>query len=124
MGVWQTVDDNEGDIRTEMELYLTERGTLEAKVHHLYKPNAPITCRQCKGKKKNAKLIGMVIIWDLKDNGKKWCGGRIMDPATGKDYKCFIEMINEDKLKVRGYVGIPAVGRTQYWYRKGTLADQ
>ena len=122
VGIWQTIDDDEGDIRTEMEIYQSESGTLEAKVHHLFRPDAPITCDNCPGEKKDAKLIGMVIIWNLEDTGKRWEGGRIMDPASGRDYKCYVQVLNDDKLKVRGYIAFPAIGRTQYWYRKGTLS--
>lgn len=42
----------------------------------------------------------------------------ILDPENGKTYKCFIEL--EDggaKIKLRGFVGGPLLGRTQYWYR-------
>ncbi len=122
VGIWQTIDDDEGDIRTEMEIYQSESGTLEAKVHHLFRPDAPITCDNCPGEKKDAKLIGMVIIWNLEDTGKRCEGGRIMDPASGRDYKCYVQVLNDDKLKVRGYIAFPAIGRTQYWYRKGTLS--
>lgn len=40
------------------------------------------------------------------------------DPETGKIYKCSIAL--EDggkKLKVRGFIGISIMGRTQYWLR-------
>ncbi len=124
VGIWQTVDDDEGDVRTEMEVYLTEDGHLEARVHHLFKPDAPITCDRCPGEKKDAKLIGMVIIWDLEEKGNRWEGGSVLDPAAGREYKCYIEMLKDDKLKIRGYILFPAIGRTQYWYRKGTLTSR
>jgi uncharacterized protein (DUF2147 family) len=30
---------------------------------------------------------------------------KILDPKSGKVYKCFITLQSEDKLKVRGYIG-------------------
>ena len=119
VGIWQTIDDNEGDVRTEMEIYTSDNGSIEAKVHHLFKPDAPITCDNCPGEKKDAPLIGMVIMWNLQeDEDNQWTKGRILDPAAGRTYKCYIELLDPDKIKVRGYVGFPAIGRTQFWHRK------
>jgi len=118
VGFWKTVDDNTGETRSEMELYINAQGELEGKIHELMDADAPETCDLCPGDKKDAKLIGMVIMWGLEEDGDQWNGGRIMDPENGKTYKCYIELESEEKLKVRGYIGISALGRTQYWYRK------
>lgn len=117
LGIWKTVDDNTGETRSKMELYLNDEGELEGKIHELMDADAPETCDLCPGDKKDAKLVGMVIMWGLEEDGKQWDGGRIMDPENGKTYKCYIELESEKKLKVRGYIGISALGRTQYWYR-------
>ena len=118
LGFWKTVDDNTGETRSEMELYVNTEGELEGKIHMLMDADAPETCDLCPGEKKDAKLVGMVILWGLEEDGDQWEGGRIMDPENGKTYKCYIELQSEEKLKVRGYIGISALGRTQYWYRK------
>jgi len=53
----------------------------------------------------------------MKAKGKStYKGGRILDPENGKTYKCRIKLV-DDVLEVRGYIGIPALGRTQKWYR-------
>lgn len=124
-GIWQTIDDNHGDVRTEVELYLTEEGKLEAKVHHLFKPDAPLTCPKCPGDKKDQKLIGLVFMWDLEycKRREKWIDGTILEPESGRDFKCYVEMIDDNHIKVRGYIGFPAIGRTQHWYRKTESAD-
>lgn len=120
VGIWQTIDDNEGDVRTEVELYITDDGALEAKVHHLFRPDAPETCPRCPGDKKDQPLIGLIFMWDLEycDKRKRWHSGRILEPESGRDFRCYVEMLDDDHIKVRGYIGIPAVGRTQHWYRK------
>jgi uncharacterized protein (DUF2147 family) len=41
-----------------------------------------------------------------------------MDPKNGKIYDCKIELMPDGRLKVRGFVGISMLGRTQYWTRK------
>ena len=116
VGFWKTVDDNTGETRSIMEVYMNG-DELEGKIHQLLDADAPETCDVCPGDKKDAKLIGMVIMWGLEEDDDEWEGGKIMDPENGKVYKCYIELEGNDKLKVRGYIGFRAVGRTQYWYR-------
>ena len=123
VGIWQTIDDNEGDVRTEVELYYTTDSTIEAKVHHLFRPDAPLTCPRCPGNKKDQLLIGLIFMWNLEyDNrDERWEGGRILEPESGREFKCYLQMNDDDHIKVRGYIGFPAIGRTQNWYRKGSL---
>jgi uncharacterized protein (DUF2147 family) len=59
----------------------------------------------------------MEILTDLEKDGDAWEDGEILDPNNGSTYSCYIELENDNKLKVRGYIGISIVGRTQYWYR-------
>jgi uncharacterized protein (DUF2147 family) len=54
----------------------------------------------------------------MRRDGSEWSGGRILDPENGKIYRCTIEVVDGGKrLKVRGYIGISLIGRTQYWDR-------
>jgi len=116
-GTWKNIDDEDGKVKSHLEVYW-EDGVLKAKVAKLL-DNATVTvCKKCKGEKKDKPLVGMEIMWDLTADGdNEWAGGTIMDPKNGKEYKCKIELEEKDKLKVRGYVGVPTFGRTQYWYR-------
>ena len=59
-----------------------------------------------------------MIIENLKQDGNKFDSGTIMDPNNGKTYKCHIELTDNNKLKVRGYLGFSVFGRTQFWTRK------
>lgn len=117
VGIWKNIDDEDGKAKSHIEVYYHE-GKVYSKVIKLL-DNATITnCTKCKGDKKNQSLEGMIIMWDMEPDGDhKWSGGRILDPKSGKEYKCKIALESSDKLKVRGYVGMPAFGRTQYWYR-------
>lgn len=126
VGIWQTIDDNEGDVRTEVELYYGADSTLEARVHHLFRPDAPLTCPRCPGEKKDQLLIGLVFMWNLEyDYGdERWEEGRILEPESGREFKCYLQMKGDDEIKVRGYIGFPAIGRTQNWYRKGSLSSE
>ena len=47
-----------------------------------------------------------------------WGNGQVLDPDSGKFYKVKISLIDGGKrIKLRGYIGAPAFGRTQYWER-------
>jgi uncharacterized protein (DUF2147 family) len=75
-------------------------------------------CDRCKGSKKNQPIQGLVIIEGLEKDGDEFNGGTILDPENGKTYKCYLELVDKSKLKVRGYLGVSLLGRTQYWTRK------
>ena len=63
-------------------------------------------------------IIGLRVVRDLTADGDgKVSGGTIDDPENGKTYKCVITFVSDNKLDVRGYVGIPALGRTENWTR-------
>ena len=49
-----------------------------------------------------------------------WANGRIYDPASGNTYTCRLALEGNDRVRLRGYVGIPLIGRTTTWIRVGT----
>jgi len=59
----------------------------------------------------------LVIVRGLSKEGDEWTNGKILDPKNGKLYKCYIALEEENKLKLRGYIGFSLIGRTEYWYR-------
>lgn len=59
----------------------------------------------------------MEIINGLTKDGDEWQSAQILDPETGKEYKCYLILEAGNKLKVRGYIGFSLIGRTQYWTR-------
>jgi uncharacterized protein (DUF2147 family) len=63
-------------------------------------------------------LLGQVILKDMHDDGDgALAGGTIYEPDTGRTYKCRIEVLDHDRLKVRGFIGISLLGRSQVWTR-------
>jgi uncharacterized protein (DUF2147 family) len=55
------------------------------------------------------------VIKGLIKDGNEY-NSKILDPKSGKVYKCFITLQSKDKLKV-SYIGFALLGRTQYWHR-------
>lgn len=120
LGKWKTIDDVTNKPKSIVELY-EYNGKVYGKVIKLFREPSedqdPI-CDKCTDYRKNKKIIGMNIVTGLSKSGSEWSGGEITDPKTGKTYKCYITLEGADKLKVRGYLGVSVVGRTQYWYRE------
>ena len=117
-GVWITQDDETGKKKSEVLLYKNE-GKLYGKILNLLlDEDKGKLCVNCKGENKNLAIEGMVIVEGLELNGKTWEEGTILDPKSGKTYSCYITFENNNTLKVRGYIGISLLGRTQKWIRK------
>ena len=117
IGKWKTIDDNTGDEKSIVEIY-KENGKVYGKVVEiLVEGRQEATCRNCEGDDEDKPIQGLVIIKGLEKDGDEYNSGKILDPESGKMYKCYIELEEEDKLKVRGYIGFSLLGRTQYWYR-------
>ncbi len=120
-GTWKTIDDASKKPRSIVKITKDDAGVLTGTIIHIYpiagQPDDPV-CEQCEGALKDQPVDGMTILKGLTWDGKKWSGGTVLDPENGKTYKCFIELEGGgSKLKLRGFVGGPLLGRTQYWHR-------
>lgn len=68
--------------------------------------------------KRSNPVIGLIMLIGFKfDGDDEWKGGDIYDPESGKTYSCYMYLKNMNTLKVRGYVGISFLGRTETWAR-------
>ncbi len=119
-GLWKTIDDETGEPKSVVEIYLNE-GKLYGKIVKLFrKPGEdpdPV-CDKCDedDPRKNQKIIGMTIITDMvyDEDDDEWEDGEILDPKNGKVYDCKL-WVENGKLQVRGYVLF--FHRTQEWVR-------
>ena len=118
VGQWKTIDDKTGKEKSIIEIMSID-GILTGKIIKLLNPSKPNpVCEKCKGEKKDKPIEGMTILEGVSQKGKSWKGGTILDPKNGKTYKVTMKLVEEGaKLKVRGYIGIPTLGRTQTWIR-------
>jgi uncharacterized protein (DUF2147 family) len=68
---------------------------------------------------RNRPLVGLRIFAGFRHDGDgEWSGGTIYDPNSGNTYRCTLRLVDENTLKVRGYIGIPLIGRTETWTRQ------
>lgn len=67
--------------------------------------------------KRNTPGDQIPLIFHFRYDAKKnqWVDGEIYDPVHGKTYKCKMWFENDKTLRVRGYIGVPALGRTMTW---------
>ena len=122
VGRWKTVDDATGKAKSIVTIW-EQNGKLYGKVQQLLDPATPDypnpRCDDCPGEQKGRPVVGLRILWDMKKDGDGWSGGMILDPETGKTYRCLLSLADGGKkLKVRGYLGLSVLGRTQYWQRE------
>lgn len=121
IGRWKTVDDVTGRV-TSVVVIWEEKGELSGRIERLVDPvpgDPDPRCSRCEGELKGRSLVGLRILWDLKRDGDRWSGGRILDPDNGRVYRCSVSV--EDggkKLRVRGFIGFSLLGRTQDWLRE------
>ena len=121
-GLWRTIDDNTGKERSLVRI-VDNTGGFEGRIEQLFNrqpdddPNN--LCRKCEGERKDKPIIGMTILWGLKQDGQQWGGGEILDPKNGKIYRAKMKLVDGGKkLEVRGFIGISLLGRSQTWARE------
>lgn len=116
VGTWKTIDDETGKEKSHVQIWQKD-GVYYAKiVKLLLAEDQGKNCEKCEGDKHNKPVLGLEIMWGMKKkDATHWADGKIMDPKNGKVYSCKIELLADGTLKVRGYVGVSALGRNQIW---------
>ena len=121
-GLWKTIDDETGQEKSLVRI-TDKSGTFSGTVEKslVNDPKSSKVCDLCTDDRKGQVIVGMEIIRgvtrNVKDDGL-WDGGEILDPQKGKTYR--VRLTPKEggaKLEVRGYVGMPLLGRTQTWIR-------
>ena len=72
---------------------------------------------------RDRKVEGLEVLRGLTQRSDgTWVNGRIYDPASGSTYTCQLTLDGADRARLRGYIGIPLIGRTTTWTRVGAEA--
>ena len=121
VGLWKNIDDETG--KPKALIRITENdGAFQGQIEKLYREaneDQNPKCDKCEGARKDQPIVGMVILSGLKKDGDEFNGGEIVDPKNGKVYKAKMHMTDAGKkLNVRGYIGMPMLGRSQVWVRQ------
>jgi uncharacterized protein (DUF2147 family) len=116
VGEWKTIDDETGKTKSIVKIYEAKNGKFYGKVVKILDKSRgenPL-CDKCTDDRKDKPILDMLIVKEMNKSGDLFSGGRILDPAKGKEYSCKM-WIENGNLKVRGYWGI--FYRTQTWYK-------
>jgi uncharacterized protein (DUF2147 family) len=120
-GLWKTIDDKTKAERALVRI--TESGgVFTGRIEKLLAPDAKpdAKCDKCEDDRKDKLILGLDIVRGVKKGSDDdlWDGGTILDANEGKVYKVRMKPVDGGKqLEVRGYVGMPMLGRTQTWIR-------
>ena len=117
-GVWRTVDDNTGQPKGEVRVY-EENGHWFGQITRVYdSKDAQSRCDDCRDDRKGKPIVGLTIVRNMTLTDGEFAGGDILDPDTGKVYRCRFRLDDGgEKLVVRGFIGFSLLGRTQTWTR-------
>jgi uncharacterized protein (DUF2147 family) len=98
-------------------------GRLGAKIVALKEPKTPQgeekkDIHNPDPQKRSRPIIGLVFMSGFtKKSDTRWENGTIYDPKSGNSYSCLLELEGADRIKVRGFIGISLIGRTDIWTR-------
>lgn len=112
-GKWQTRDDATGKPKAIVQISKSGN-SYTGRIVGLA-AGVPASCADICAYK--GKLVGLTVIRGLTQDGENsYVNGKIYDPKNGKTYSSKAT-VSGNTLKVRGYIGISALGRTQTWTR-------
>ena len=114
-GAWNSFDEETNRLESVIEVYEKNDQVFAKIIKITNLENQGATCINCSGERKNTPISGMNILTGLKKDGDEWSGGKILDSKNGKEYKCYIQLLDENTLKIRGYIGFSMFGRTAIW---------
>jgi len=67
-------------------------------------------------------IVGLQVLSALRpspDDSTSWNHADIYDSSSGRTYRCTMRLTAPDRLELRGYLGVPLIGRTTHWIRVG-----
>lgn len=125
IGYWKAVDDKSGVVLSIIQIYPaghTLQGRI-AKIMPVHGQQSTDRCVNCKGARRNQPNLGMTMIWGMQQvSNNEWARGHVLDPRSGTIYQANMTLVdNGDKLRLRGYIGLPIFGRSTTWDRASKL---
>lgn len=118
LGVWFN-----GEKTSKIEVFKTTKGDFAGRIIWLKEPNdengkAKTDHKNSDAKLKLRPLLNMTVLTGLGYKAKgKFDGGTIYDPKSGNTYSCKGELSDDNTLKLRGFMGVSLLGRTDTWTR-------
>lgn len=123
-GYWKTIEERTGEQLSIVEIRKGNDGRYHGKIVYRY-PNshgiALTNCTKCPAPNTNKPILGLEILSGFREDPNKpdsYIDGRVLEPTSGRIYKGKGVVTGEGKrLRMRGYMGVSALGRTVVWIR-------
>jgi uncharacterized protein (DUF2147 family) len=115
-GLWQKTENGKPVVWV---LVVDHDGVnFEGAIAKTFPENPNEICAKCTDDRKNAPVLGISFIRNMKRDGSKYENGNVLDPRDGKVYKAKMSVSPDgQELTMRGYWGISLLGKDETWYR-------
>ena len=103
IGKWNMLDDFTELPEAIIQISALKTGGFEGKIIEVFPSpdDDPVdVCKPCLGLDKNKPIIGLAVFKQLKLNAKKELVGKVLDPDSGKIYKCELKPLPNNRMEL------------------------